>query len=142
MLVFFSVNQSTTVVAFMAYLTTHERATNHHIYFDDVKTNIGNAYNPRHGIFVAPVNGLYQFTITACSETHHYIVLEINVKDLIIGKVIAGNGLATDCNSKVFIIQIMKGDNVFVTHSTTGEWLYANVAYGLPSFTGFLIKAM
>ncbi|XP_045202034.2 heavy metal-binding protein HIP-like [Mercenaria mercenaria] len=132
--------KQTNTVAFMAYLTTHERGTNHHILFDDVKTNIGNAYNPRHGVFIAPVDGLYQFSVTACSVSQHYIVLELNVKDTVLGKVIAGNGWAAACNSKVFLVQLAQGDDVFVTHTTTGEWLYANAAYGVPNFTGLLIK--
>ncbi|XP_053404982.1 heavy metal-binding protein HIP-like [Mercenaria mercenaria] len=132
-------NQTGTV-AFMAFLTKSERGTNHHILFDDVKINVGNAYNPRHGLFVAPVPGLYQFSLTACSDSNHYIVLELNVKDSIIGKVIAGDDWVIDCSSKTFIVQLAKGDDVFVMHRTVGESLLAGASYDLPNFTGFLIK--
>ncbi|XP_060602819.1 heavy metal-binding protein HIP-like [Ruditapes philippinarum] len=73
-------------VAFMAELTKTITGQNHHIYFDDVKLNIGNAYNPHHGTFVVPVNGTYQFSVTACSSGNHYIVLELNANNVMISK--------------------------------------------------------
>ena len=83
----------------MAYLTTTVTGTNHHIYFDDVKLNLGNAYNPHHGTFTVPVNGTYQLTVTACSTGVHYVVLELTVNDQTIGKVIAGDDAYDECNS-------------------------------------------
>ncbi|XP_045202035.2 heavy metal-binding protein HIP-like [Mercenaria mercenaria] len=134
--------KQTNTVAFMAYLTTHEHGTNHHIYFDDVKTNIGNAYNPLNGMFVASVDGLYQFSVTACSKDNHYIVLDIDVNHANLGKVIAGDDAYADCNSKAFVVKLTAGDNVFVQHRTVGEWLYVQPLFSLPSFSGFLIKAL
>ncbi|KAL4217380.1 hypothetical protein ACF0H5_023831 [Mactra antiquata] len=37
-------------VAFLAELTTTITGSGHHIYFDNVKLNQGNAYNPHHGM--------------------------------------------------------------------------------------------
>ncbi|XP_053404856.1 heavy metal-binding protein HIP-like [Mercenaria mercenaria] len=128
-------------VAFMAYLTKTITGSNQHIYFDDVKLNLGNGYNRHHGTFVAPVNGTYQFTVTACTAPSHYIVLEITVNSSTLGKVIAGDLIYSDCSSKVFLAQLQAGDDVFVQHRTTGDYLYAAPVFGFPSFTGVLLQA-
>lgn len=45
-------------------LTSYDHLGDHQtIEFDRVITNIGNAYDPRHGHFVAPVKGVYHFTV-------------------------------------------------------------------------------
>ena len=38
------------------------------IKFDDVLTNVGNAYNPTSGKFIAPYNGSYLFTLVIMNE--------------------------------------------------------------------------
>ena len=35
------------------------------IKFDEIITNIGNAYNATTGLFIAPVDGLYYFTMVS-----------------------------------------------------------------------------
>lgn len=57
-------------VAFTATISDHyiEHAGDHQvIVFDNVVTNVGNAYNSHVGIFVAPVNGIYVFSVTLFS---------------------------------------------------------------------------
>jgi hypothetical protein len=125
----------------MAELTKTITGQNHHIYFDDIKLNIGNAYNPHHGTFVVPVNGTYQFSVTACSTGNHYIVLELNANNLILGKVLAGDTVYDECNSKVFLAQLQTGDDVFVQHVAQGDYLLSSSGYGYPSFTGILLHS-
>ena len=38
------------------------------IKFDDVLTNVGNAYNPTSGKFIAPYNGSYLFTLVIMNQ--------------------------------------------------------------------------
>ena len=38
------------------------------IKFDDVLTNVGNAYNPTSGKFVTPYNGSYLFTLVIMNQ--------------------------------------------------------------------------
>ena len=38
------------------------------IKFDDVLTNVGNAYNPTSGKFIAPFNGSYLFTLVIMNQ--------------------------------------------------------------------------
>ena len=63
--------KATQPLAFLAMLTSDVTGSNHHIFFNYVKLNVGNAYNPSHGMFVAPYNGTYQFTVSNCSNNGH-----------------------------------------------------------------------
>ncbi|XP_045202187.2 collagen alpha-1(X) chain-like [Mercenaria mercenaria] len=61
--------QTTTKCPYTAFRTqlTHDIGnvhTGHLIVFDRVDLNIGNGFDPRHGIFTAPCNGTYLFSIT------------------------------------------------------------------------------
>lgn len=64
----FRLNASTkapTSIAFMANVLHEIRSMGDHqaIEFDKVITNIGNGYDSRHGHFVAPLKGLYHFSV-------------------------------------------------------------------------------
>ncbi|KAK3606486.1 hypothetical protein CHS0354_041437 [Potamilus streckersoni] len=56
-------------VAFMAQLSASivNPVEGHVIVFDDIITNEGAAYNNVHGIFTAPVNGTYEFSLIVSS---------------------------------------------------------------------------
>ncbi|XP_071166081.1 heavy metal-binding protein HIP-like [Mytilus edulis] len=128
-------------IAFLAELTKSVTGQNHQIHFDQVKLNIGNAYYLSHGNFIAPVNGLYQFSITACSHLGHYVVLELTVNTAVVGKVLAGDTVYDECSSNTFLVQLLSGDDVFVQHETDGDYLLSYPAYGFPSFSGVLLRA-
>ncbi|CAC5415689.1 C1QL [Mytilus coruscus] len=129
-------------IAFLAELTKTVSGQNHQIHFDQVKVNIGNAYYPSHGNFIASVNGLYQFSITACSTANHYVVLELTVNTSVVGKVLADDTGYDECSSKTFLIQLSSGDDVFVQHKSQGDYLLSASAYGFPSFSGVLLRAL
>ncbi|XP_053380337.1 heavy metal-binding protein HIP-like [Mercenaria mercenaria] len=59
-------------VAFFATLSQHLNHAGAHqsITFDNVVTNIGNAYNSHFGSFTAPVSGTYVFSVTLFSMYH------------------------------------------------------------------------
>ncbi|XP_061190689.1 complement C1q tumor necrosis factor-related protein 6-like [Saccostrea echinata] len=50
------------------------------IEFDNVITNDGNGFDSRHGVFRAPVSGLYHFSMTISSTKSHPMVIHM-VKD-------------------------------------------------------------
>ncbi|CAC5410232.1 unnamed protein product [Mytilus coruscus] len=129
-------------VAFLAELTKDVTSQNQIISFDSVKLNIGNAYFNVHGNFIAPVNGLYQFSVTACAQTHHYIVLELIVNTRVVGKVLAGDTGYNECSSNSFLLQLSTSDDVYVQHKTSGDYLLANPGAGLPTFSGVLLNVI
>ena len=56
--------------------------------------------------------------MTACSSGGHYVVLELTVNNANLGKVLAGDTVYVDCNSKTFITHLNAGDDVFVQIDT------------------------
>jgi len=58
------------IVSFMAELSSEikDPAIGSTIVFDNVHLNIGDAYNPANGVFVAKVAGVYVFHLTASSR--------------------------------------------------------------------------
>ncbi|XP_063431069.1 heavy metal-binding protein HIP-like [Mytilus trossulus] len=129
-------------VAFLAELTKSVTSQNQIILFDSVKLNLGNAYFNVHGNFIAPVSGLYQFSVTACAATNHYIVLELIVNARVVGKVLTGDTGYNECSSNSFLVQLSTGDDVYVQHKTAGDYLLANPAAGFPTFSGVLLNVI
>ncbi|VDI72886.1 Hypothetical predicted protein [Mytilus galloprovincialis] len=129
-------------VAFLVEKTKTLSGQNHHIYYDSIKLNVGNAFYLAHGNFIAPVKGIYLFSITACSYNSHVIVLELTVNAAVLGKVLAGDQNYAECTSKSFLVQLSAGDDVYVQHETVGDYLYSNPSYGYPSFSGALLKVL
>ena len=111
------------------------------IIFDHVELNLGNAYNVLHGNFLAPVNGTYQFSIYACSEVGHVIVLDLMRNGSIVGHLLAGDQDYSACSSSTFLLELKKGDDVYVSEGSYGDYLFAHNTYGYPRFTGVLLSA-
>jgi len=122
-------------------LTSSVTGSNHRIFFNDVKLNEGNAYNPNHGVFVAPYNGTYLFTVTACCPGSHYIGLEFRVNNLVYDKIRAGDNAYDECSSKSMFVSLKEKDDVFIQHENHGDYLFASAEKGFPSFGGVLLFA-
>jgi len=121
-------------------LTNSVYGSQHLIYFNDVRLNVGNAYNPNHGMFVAPYSGTYQFTVSVCSTPDHWIVLEFHVNSVVIDKIYAGDLYWEDCNSKNVFVALNANDEVFVRQESDGDTLMASSRYGFPSFGGTMLN--
>lgn len=91
---------------------------NHQIFYDSIKLNIGTAYYLAHDNFIAPVNGIYILSVAACSESSHFIALELTVNAAVVGRVFAGDQNYAECSSKSFFVQLSAGDDVYVQHET------------------------
>merc|ERR1711971_985753 len=56
-------------IIFYAFLSTSkELGQDQTIEFDKVVTNVGNAYDSRHGHFIAPISGYYHFSATILNK--------------------------------------------------------------------------
>jgi len=124
-------------VAFQASLTKDVTGSNRFIIFDHVKLNIGNAYNPTHGNFIAPYNGTYLFTVYACSLGGHFIDLDLHVNSVVYDQVLAGDTVYNECTSMSTLVSLKENDDVFVKHESSGDYLHA---LNRPSFGGVLLS--
>ncbi|KAL3863085.1 hypothetical protein ACJMK2_004861 [Sinanodonta woodiana] len=113
----------------------------HTIIFDNVETNIGAGYHSHTGIFIAPINGLYVFHVSAMSSPGKYQYLEL-VKD---GNSIqyiypdADGGTDYMSVSMTVPLEVEQGGEVWVR---TGDGMGTIHGNSLTFFTGFLLYPM
>ncbi|KAL4237285.1 Elastin microfibril interfacer 2 [Mactra antiquata] len=110
------------------------------ILFDRVKVNVGDAYNPTTGIFVAPYAGMYVFTVTGTSKWGKTVTLELTVDGNRVAHIYSDSKNSGSYNSgtKTYVQELEKGSQVSVK---MGAWInnYDLHGNGLTSFTGFLL---
>lgn len=113
------------------------------VIFDDVITNVGNAYSSSTGVFRVPVDGNYMFAMVGTSppsHTDHYLHLNIKNNENTIGFLfLDSNNLYYLKRTEVTVVSLKKDDNIFVQvdsisgpHSLTGCCFHSH-------FSGFLI---
>ena len=85
--------------------------------YDVIVSNIGDAYNKVRGNFRAPVEGNYLISVTACSKTSDWGVLEIVHDGDVIGQVRSGDAdNYFDCNSEVTVTRMEAGSSVWIQY--------------------------
>ena len=108
------------------------------IQFNQIKTNIGNAYDANFGLFKAPRAGLYEFVLIATAYSSNMVNLEMVRNGVMLCRAhAASNNYETGvCVSMVHLDQ---GDDVWVRHyNGEGRYIYNNYH---PTFAGHLIQA-
>ena len=119
-------------------------SSNHIVIWNHVITNAGNAYSQHTGTFVAPVSGIYFFSMVisapnAAGNHHMYVYLRKN--GAVIGYLFFDNNATYWVKrTETVTVHLSKGDNVFIiilrgsgTHILAGQF-HSN-------FSGFLVKA-
>ncbi|KAL4230593.1 positive regulation of adiponectin secretion [Mactra antiquata] len=129
-------------IAFTAVLN-HEvtkLGVNQNIVFDLVHTNVGNAYNPHHGTFVAPVTGVYVFHTTIFTRLNHLAWCKIMVNGVqkVSVYVQAPAGL-NNSGSQMLVVRLNKGDDVAVQNIAAADYIYSD-GNNYNSFSGFLLQ--
>ena len=123
-------------VAFFARLSTHtpKLQPDQDIVFNDVITNIGNGYHKTHGIFVAPVAGVYVFyaSLHAYAGQNHAKLMK-NGQMLAMFDVV----LSSDTNSQMVIIELEAGDDVSVQNADYPDRIFHGLYY--TTFSGYLL---
>ncbi|XP_071127259.1 complement C1q-like protein 4 isoform X2 [Mytilus edulis] len=106
------------------------------IEFDHVHENHGNGYDPRHGHFIAPISGLYEFSTTILAGSDNGIHCEMVKNGQNIGQLVAARHYSTSTLNVVIYLNV--GDMVWVRHFTaTPQQLFAS---DYSTFSGFLIS--
>ena len=107
---------------------------------DKVVTNIGNGYNPKTGVFTAPIAGTYSFFLTAMgTNAHGNMELAIDKQGTVLALVwVEGTNDPYDKGSSQVTTHLATGDQVWVRHYAgdqvvRGSWWTV--------FTGYLLQA-
>ena len=107
--------------------------------YDVVVTNIGDAYDTASGSFRAPFEGNYLISVTACSKSGDWGVLEIIHNGEVIGQVRSGDGdNYYDCNSEVTVARMEASSTIWVQRQS-GKSGIQNARHW-NSFTAILIN--
>ncbi|KAL4218330.1 hypothetical protein ACF0H5_023067 [Mactra antiquata] len=129
-----------TPVAFFASRTSHfsHAGVDQVLIFDNVETNVGNAYNQHMGMFTAPVDGIYVFSTTLMSLYHvnAHASFYRNSNKLNTMYVSGGEG-GYDTTSATVTLSLTKGEIISVRNNDN-DASYIGSKYS--SFTGFLLS--
>jgi hypothetical protein len=128
-------------VAFTTRLLSNTTVSPHHLVdFDDVLTNIGNGYHANEsGLFIAPVAGVYVFTVTISSfstaQTRVDVILNFTVE---LCRTYATPN-ATGPGTCVAVVHLAVGDKVCAANiQNIDDKIYGG---NWSSFSGFLIAS-
>lgn len=127
-------------VAFYAAVGSHHiehAGANQPIVFDDVITNLGNAYNKFAGDFRAPVEGTYVFSVTLMAYGAHTTHYRITQNGQGKGNIyLRGQDGAYTTSAMTAVLELKQGDNVTIQNVDADEYLYG---YAYSTFSGFLL---
>ncbi|XP_061196060.1 uncharacterized protein LOC133204352 [Saccostrea echinata] len=139
--------------AFYVYYSTNFKsfAKGQTFIFDTVLTNVGNGYNERTGIFIAPTSGVYAFSWTLhaagvhmSGESGQYGEMGAVLKQnsIIRGSIVADTEREynEDAATGFVILNLAAGDEVKIVSKFDGQGsMYSSDQMGRTTFSGFLI---
>ena len=138
---------STPPVAFLAELGPGLKnpTVNMHVVFDHINLNVGGAYNNIHGVFTAPVAGIYHFTM-ALTANAAKPGFRLRVSMMKSSTPLATEYLDNNTDhwlkrSATVIVHLVKGDDIWVkvTEASSGSNIFGCCYTSI--FSGFLIRA-
>ncbi|XP_053384851.1 complement C1q-like protein 4 [Mercenaria mercenaria] len=128
-------------VAFSAYLTGDMTSVPNHriIIFNEVQTNVGDAYNGKTGIFVCRIPGVYVFYWVTTNKDHTYMDSELVVNGEERSQAFSDSGNHNDYSvaSNVVTTELKFGDQVWIR---SGTWHNGKIGgERRTSFSGFML---
>ncbi|XP_069103901.1 trichohyalin-like [Argopecten irradians] len=135
------VSPSLQMVAFYAILSHgYDPITNTmDIHFDQVVTNLGDAYNGQASVFTSPKNGVYVFTWMVHVNTR-WVYTDLVKNGVTVGTGFAGDSDYSMAGGNTVVVQLNEGDTVWIriADHLSGTTIvhYRNVS----SFSGFLLQ--
>ncbi|XP_045168531.2 caprin-2-like isoform X1 [Mercenaria mercenaria] len=124
--------------AFTARLSAHLTKLGHNqpIIFDNIVTNVGQAYSGTTGVFTVPKEGVYYFIATVMSFSGQHVETEIVKNGESMVKMYC-NGKSHEQGTSGVVLYLNAADEVWVRHlKTNGEHVYG---YNWSTFSGFQI---
>ena len=133
------------MVAFFAYFSSNHlvsNAANYILAFDEVITNVGNAYHPHSGTFIAPRSGLYVFTWTIRQSGNNYHTTELLVNNKIVNAIHLNPGNTIDgTGTGTVVVHVNQGDDVLVrTGSNYNKGYIDSDEFGRSFFAGWILN--
>ena len=132
------------IPAFFATLTSGDIGPNYAhdaIKFNDVTLNIGNGYNPSTGKFTAPIDGIYQISVSYLQRNGYMSYVQL-IKDGKLYSYLHANHKNHDQLSKTVLMQLKKGQSVrprgSVWYKSSSYAVYGSGRY--TTFAGYLIS--
>ncbi|XP_053400425.1 heavy metal-binding protein HIP-like [Mercenaria mercenaria] len=111
-------------IAFTAGLSAHLSLGDHHtVIYDQMFTNIGNAYHPHTGIFIAPYKGAYVFSTKMMLFPGEELYLEIVIDGSPVNYIYSDSTAASHYASatKEWILEVNKGSEVWIRSNGHGR---------------------
>lgn len=135
-------SQKTPNVAFRTELSKDVGtvSSNNVIIFDEVDLNLGNAYDSRHGVFTAPVNGTYLFSMALGNPSGHSGAFFMKKNTQTIEYAIAGHTSGWNMGGVTTVAELVAGDDVWVEGEGYISGAYSHIRYHT-GFSGILIHA-
>jgi len=130
---------SASPVAFSALAshTLSHLGAGQNLIFEKTNVNTNNVYNPHHGVFTAPVPGIYLITtsITAHNnqENHCDIVLNGHLVAQIYTR---GTDNRYDQGSQTILLHLKQGDDVSIQNDDLNDTIHGGL---YTTFSGFLL---
>ena len=121
--IYISVSDGRLQPAFFASLVKHPytlTGINDVVKFEDVRVNRGEGYNPSTGVFTAPRKGLYHVSCLILGNNGHDVTYQLNKNDALFTAGYSTKGAYTSSTLSV-IVEMKKGDRVFIKHRTSGS---------------------
>lgn len=105
--------------------------------FNAVLSNIGNGYNPKTGVFTAPIDGTYVFYVAAVEYEKQHLRLDILINNVKKVQLIGHLSADYQTGTNMVVQYLKKGDNVWVAYKH-GKGYYSE-SIPMTTFSGFMI---
>lgn len=111
------------------------------VIYDDIMTNIGDAYDPSNGHFQAPVSGTYAFLVNCMAGSCLYEELEVVLDNDRVGACLShrANRRVEDLGSTQLMMHLDKGQQVWTRNAQRNSIEMRGGAWS--SLTAFLVDA-
>ena len=105
--------------------------------FNAVLSNIGNGYNPKTGVFTAPIDGTYVFYVAAVEYEKQHLRLDILINNVKKVQLIGHHAADYQTGTNMVVQYLKKGENVWVAYHQ-GKGYYSE-SIPMTTFSGFMI---
>ncbi|XP_060573145.1 complement C1q-like protein 2 isoform X2 [Ruditapes philippinarum] len=110
--------------------------------FESIITNEGSGYDKSTGIFTAPVEGTYFFTVHVCTANSKYSPIGLVLDSTFVARSINYDTDSYTCSSVSAIVRMKSGGRVWVasTSGSTAYVLYTHNLHIMNTFSGMFIS--